>query len=257
VAVTVAMNRDLQDRFRLATVAGLGAALATWLLNGYLRFDGQDSLGTAAAGGSAFGVVGAVAVAVPYIVPREWRVLDAVFAVARRSARIRRAAYGDPSVPATPRQARAWLLRHPDDTDATRGARIWAHLVIGDLETAHRLTEQMPDEDAKDRFHGAAAEALVRLVEGGDPSLDDLRRAAGDLDDAERSEASIDIALLEALVAAADGRDWRVSLLEVRGRVERATGVVLLRWFLPIIGLIVLGALAMSFVAYAFSIVVD
>jgi hypothetical protein len=34
VAVIVAMNRDLQYRFRLAALAGLGAALGTWLLTG-------------------------------------------------------------------------------------------------------------------------------------------------------------------------------------------------------------------------------
>jgi hypothetical protein len=251
------MNRDLQDRFRLATVAGLGAALATWLLNGYLRFDGEDSLATAAAGGLAFGLVASVVVAAPYLVPREWRVLDTVFAIARRSTRIRREAYGDGSVPATPRQATAWLARHPDDTDATRGARVWAYLVLGDLEAARRLVGAMSEASAKDRFHREAAAALVRLVAGGDPSLDDVRAVAAALDDPERSEATIDIALLDALVAAADGGDWRASLLPVRDRVQRATGVVLGRWFVPIIGLTLIGALAMSLVAYGFSIVFD
>ena len=58
-------------------------------------------------------------------------------------------------------------------------------------------------------------------------------------------------------VAAAAGGDWRASLLGVRDRVERATGTVVVRWFGPVIGLILVGALAMTLVAYGFSIVVD
>jgi hypothetical protein len=53
LAVTVAMNRDLQERFRLALALGLGAALATWLLNGFLRFDAEATIGAGAAGGIA------------------------------------------------------------------------------------------------------------------------------------------------------------------------------------------------------------
>lgn len=250
------MTGDLHYRFRLATLAGLGAALATWLLNGFLRFDGTDSLGTAAAGGVAFALVATAAFAAQYLLPREWRVIETVFAVAWRSARVRRDAYGDGSVPATPRQAQAWLGRHPDDTVATRGARIWAYLVIGDLEAARRLAGRMPDASATDRFHRGAAAALVRLVEGGEPAVDDLRRLAANLDDAGRSQAEIDITLLEALVAAADGGDWRAAILTIRDRVDRATGRVFARWFGPIVALIAAGALAMTVVAAAFSEIV-
>jgi hypothetical protein len=45
--------------------------------------------------------------------------------------------------------------------------------------------------------------------------------------------------------------------LAVLDRVERATGVVLLRWFLPVVGWILIGALTMTVVAYGYSIVVD
>jgi hypothetical protein len=256
VAVTVAMNRDLQFHFRLASVVGLGAALATWLLNGYLRFDGADSFGTAAAGALAFGLVTSAAFVVPYLVPREWRVLETVFAVSRRSSRIRRQAFGDGSVPATPRQARAWLARHAEDTDATRGARVWATLVVGDLEAARDLAGRMPDSSAADRFHRATARAMVRLVEGGEPGLGDLRGAAAELDEAERTGAEIDIGLLEALVAAADGGDWRGAILALRDRVDGATGVVLVRWFLPVIALVAAGTVAMALVANAFSALV-
>jgi hypothetical protein len=256
VAVTEAMNRDLQFRFRIASVLGLGAALATWLLTGYLRFDGADSFGTAAGGAIAFGLVTTAVYVMPYVVPREWRVLETVFSVSRRSSRIRRQAFGDGSVPATPRQARAWLARHAEDTDAMRGARVWATLVVGDLEAARDLAGRMPDASAADRFHRSTAMAMVRLVEGGDPALDDLRGAAAELDDAERMGAEIDIGLLDALVAAAEGGDWRGAILALRDRVDGATGLVLVRWFLPVLGLIAAGTVAMTLVATAFSAIV-
>ena len=256
MAVTVAMNRDLQYRFRIATVVGLGAALATWLLTGYLRFDGEDSLATAAAGGLAFGLVTAAAFVAPYLVPREWGVLETAFAVARRSARMRVDAYGDGRVPANPRQARAWLARHPDDTPKTRGARVWAMLVLGDLEAARRLAGAMPDDTPLERYYGGTAGAMVRLVEGGDPRLDEVRELALELDDAGKRQAEIDIALAEALVLAADGGDWRAAILRARGRVEPAVGYVLARWFLPVGLLIAAGAVAMTLVAYGFSLIV-
>jgi hypothetical protein len=253
VAVTAAMNRDLQFRFRIACIVGLGAALATWLLNGYFRFDGAGSLLTAAAGALAFGLVTIAAFVAPYLVPREWRLLETVFAVSRRSSRVRREAFGDGSVPATPRQARAWLARHGEDTDATRGARVWAMLVVGDLEAARVLARRMPEGSATDRFHRAAARAMVRLVEGGEPGLGELHGAAAELYGAERTEAEIDIGLLEALVAAADGGDWRAAILALHDRVDAATGQVLARWFLPVIALVVVATVVMTLVAYAFS----
>lgn len=257
LAVTVAMNRDLQERFRLAMALGLGAALATWLLNGFLRFDAEATIGTGAAGGIAFGLVAMAAFTAFYVAPREWRVLDTVFAAAGRSARVRRDAFGDGSVPATPRQAGAWLARHPEDTVETRGARVWAHLVIGDMETARRVAGEMPADSPIERYHRTAAETLVALVEGGDPRTDELRRLAAELDDALRQEAEIDVALLDALVAAADGGDWRSAILAVRDRLDRATSAVLVRWFLPVVALILAGAAAMTLVAYGFSNIVD
>jgi hypothetical protein len=247
------MNRDLQFHFRVASVIGLGAALATWLLNGYFRFDGAGSFGTAAAGALAFGLVTCAAFVAPYLVPREWRVLETVFAVSRRSSRIRREAFGDGSVPATPRQAKAWLARHAEDADATRGARVWATLVVGDLEAARDLASRMPDSSAADRFHRATARAMVRLVEGGEPGLGDLRAAAAELEQAERTGAEIDIGLLDALVAAADGGDWRAPILALRDRVDGATGLVLARWFVPVIALVAAGTVAIALVANAFS----
>jgi hypothetical protein len=156
-------------------------------------------------------------------------------------------------VPATPRQGKAWLARHPDDTDATRGARVWATLVVGDLNAARDLATRMPEGSAADRFHRAAARAMVRLVEGGEPGLGELRGAAAEFGGAERTGAEIDIGLLEALVAAADGGDWRAPILALHDRVDDATGQVLARWFLPVIALVVVAAVVMTLVAYAFS----
>ena len=207
----------LPRRLRHRPRRGARDVAPQWLF----RFDGAGSLGTAAAGALAFGLVTSAAFVAPYLVPREWRVLETVFAVSRRSSRIRREAFGDGSVPATPRQAKAWLARHAEDTDATRGARVWATLVVGDLEAARDLAGRMPDSSAADRFHRATARAMVRLVEGGEPGLGDLRGAAAELDEAERTGAEIDIGLLEALVAAADGGDWRGPILALRNRAWR------------------------------------
>jgi hypothetical protein len=253
VAVTAAMNGDLQYRFRLATIAGLGAALTTWLLNGYMRFDSPDSIGTAGAGALAFGLVATAAFVVPYLVPREWRVLETLFSVARRSSRTRREAYGDGSVPATPKQATAWLARHPDDTVETRGARVWAYLVLGDLGAAQRTAARMPDASPSDRYHRVAAGALLRLVAGGEPALEDLRRAAGERDHSER-RGSTSPCSRRSSPPRMEG-DWRAAILVVRNRVGGAVGLVLVRWFLPVVGFIAAGTLAMTLIAYGVSLI--
>jgi hypothetical protein len=111
----------------------------------------------------------------------------------------------------------------------------------------------MPESSSADRFHRATATTMIRLVEGGEPGLGDLRGAAAELDEAERTGAEIDIGLLEALVAAADGGDWRGAILPIRDRVEGATGLVLTRWFLPVVALVAAGTAAMALVANALS----
>jgi len=93
-------------------------------------------------------------------------------------------------------------------------------------------------------------------VEGGEPGLGDLRGVAAQLDATERTGAEIDIGLLEALVAAADGGDWRGPILALRDRVDGATGAVLTRWFLPVLALVAAGSVAMALVALAFSSIV-
>ena len=45
-------------------------------------------------------------------------------------------------------------------------------------------------------------------------------------------------------------------MLSIRDRVERVTWLVGLRWFLPLGGMIAVGAVLMTLVAYAYSIIV-
>ena len=67
VALSDAITRDLTDRLRLAIVIGSGAAIAAWLLNGFLPFEERPTLADAALGGAAFLVVALVAFSVPLI----------------------------------------------------------------------------------------------------------------------------------------------------------------------------------------------
>jgi hypothetical protein len=139
----------------------------------------------------------------------------------------------------------------------TRGARVWASLVLGDVETAHRYATRMPSDMPSDRFHRAAATELVRFVEGAEPAFEELRARAAELDEDGRTGAAIDIGLLEALVAAANGGDWRTPILAVRDRLEGAFDLVIVRWLLPVAALIAVGALVMTLVAAAFSAIVS
>jgi hypothetical protein len=157
-------------------------------------------------------------------------------------------------VPSTPRQARAWLARHPHDDPESRGARAWAFLVLGDLESARRAVERMPGDDPPDRYRRAVSEAVLRLAEGADPALDQLRRVAAALDPAGRRQAEVDAALLEAQRVAGEGGDWRAPLLAVRPMLGGGTPArVILRLWLPSVAMLAIGAAAMTAVAYLFS----
>lgn len=250
------MNRDLQFRFRLATLAGVGAALATWLLTGYLAFDGEDSIGTAAAGGLAFGLVTSAILVAFYVVPREWRVLETVFSVAARSARTRREAYGDGAC----RQRRARRKHGCSGSRRTRPRRVglgcgrtssWGTWCQPAASPARCRTSRPPIASTAPRPRRSCGSSRVASR-----GIADLRRHAAELDGDERRQAEIDVALLEALVAAANGGDWRAPVLSIRDRVERVTWLVGLRWFLPLGGMIAVGAVLMTLVAYAYSIIV-
>ena len=114
VALSDAITRDLVYRLRLATVIGSGAAIAAWLLNGFLLFEERPTVDDAALGGVAFLVVSLIAFAFPLVrSARERHALETVYWAAGESSRRWDEAFGDGRVPANPKQALAWLASAP------------------------------------------------------------------------------------------------------------------------------------------------
>jgi hypothetical protein len=251
VALSDAITRDIRDRLRLAGILGTGATLAVWLLTGYLELSPSVGVAEAVLGGSTFFVVALITMAVPFLPARERRALEAVYWTAGESSRRWQETFGDPRVPATPRQALAWLARHPDDTDETRGARAFAKLVIGDLEEAERLVARMPAGSARQRYEREAAAAMTRLVDGRDPDIPGLHRLAADLETDERFGAEVDAGMLEGLLAAAEGRDWRPALLALRERLGDRARNVLVRVALPVVAFLAANAIVLTLASLA------
>jgi hypothetical protein len=258
VALTTAISRDLQYRARLAGVLGGGAALITWLLNGFLVLERPPTLAGAALGGAAFGIAAIVAFSAGLLVaPAKLRALEAIYSAARFSAQRFRAASGDARVPGTPGQARAWLARHPD-RDETRGARVFAQLVVGDLAAAHELAAHLPTGTAMERFNRAGSLTMIRLVEGEETDLGPMRELAAALVEADdRLLADVDIALIEGLAAAADGRDWVPLMVVLRERIgPRGDGALVRGLWLPIVALLLAGAALLSLGAYGIRLLI-
>ena len=254
VALSDAITRDLVYRFRLAGVIGTGALLAAWLLDGFLLFRGPASLVEAALGGLVFLIVALVAFAIPLISSGRMRhALETIYWVAGESARRWSEAFGDPRVPANPKQALAWLTRHPEDTEETRGARVFVKLVIGDLEAAQELVTRLPGENPADRFRRETSAAMVRMVEGADPDVEGLATMADGLpDEADRFRAHVDMAMLRGLLAAADGGDWTVPMLDLRERLGgRERGALLRLMWLPIAAMFTIAAVVITAAAFA------
>lgn len=254
VALSQAIERDLGYRFRLATVIGAGALLSVWLLDGFLLFEERPTVADAALGGLAFLVVGLVAYSFPLVrSARQRHALETVYWAAGDSSQRWAEAFGDGHVPANPKQALAWLVRHPDDTDATRGARAFAKLVVGDLVAARELVARLPDASPMDRFGREASAAMVRMVDGADPDLDRLATTATDLpDEADRFQAQVHLAMLRALLAAGDGGDWTAPMLDLRERLDgRANGALLRTMWLPVAAMLAFGAVLVTAGAYA------
>jgi hypothetical protein len=253
VALSDAITRDLMYRFRLAGVIGTGALLATWLLDGFLLFRGPPSLADAALGGLVFLIVALVAFAVPFVSSGRMRhALETVYWAASESARRWAEAFGDPRVPANPKQALAWLARHPEDTQETRGARVFVKLVIGDLVAARELVSRLPARSPADRLRRETSAAMVRLVEGGDPDVEGLTLMAEALpDEADRLHAHADMAILRGLLAAADGGDWTVPMLDLRERLGgRERGALRRLMWLPIAAMFVVAAVVITGAAF-------
>ena len=253
VALSQTIERDLADRLRLAIVIGSGSAIAAWLLNGFLLFEERPTIDDAALGGVAFLVVSLIAFAFPFARSgRERHALETVYWAAGESSRRWGEAFGDGRVPANPKQALAWLARHPEDTEATRHARVFAKLVIGDLKAARELVVRLPAGSPVDRFRRETSTAMVRMVEGEDPRVEGLATMVEGLPDEEdRFQAQVDLAVLRALLAAGDGGDWMAPLLELREGLDgRADGAIRRMW-LPVVGMLVIGAVILTAGAYA------
>ncbi len=249
VALSDAITRDLVYRFRLAVVSATGALLAAWLLNGFLLFRGPPSLAEAALGGLVFLLVELVAFAGPLVSSgRLRRALETVYWVAGESARQWGEAFGDPRVPANPKQALAWLARHPEDTEETRGARVFVKLVIGDLVAARELVTRLPTDTPADQFRRETSAAMVRMVEGADPGVEALATMADELpDEADRFRAHVDMAMLRGLLAAADGGDWTVPILDLRERLGgRERGALVRLMWMPMAAVFTIAAVVIT-----------
>ena len=259
VALSAAVSGDLQYRVRLAVTLGAGAALIAWLLNGFLLLERAPTLADAALGGGAFGIVAIVAFSVGLLgAPQRRRALEAIYWASRVSAQRYRAATGDPRVPATPAQARAWLARHPE-RDETRGPRAFAELVVGNLVAANQLAAGLPTGTPMERFERMGALAMIRLVEGQEPDLEPMRLLTRELVDADdRLHGDLDLALIEGLAAAADGRDWVPAMMALRERIgARADGALVRAVWIPILGLLLMAAALLSLGAYGIRLLVS
>lgn len=235
VALTELLRRDFIYRFRLSTLLGLGAAAITWLVLGAMTPGGMvPPLTDAALAGGVDLAVSAVAY-VLLLDGRTRRPLEAVWWLARLSSARYKAMTGDGRVPATPRAASAWLERHPA-TETTRGSRVFSQLVVGNVTAAWQEAALLPERTPLERFGRAMARGMIRYVEGQQVDMEPMREAAALLEgEQERLHAAGDVAMLEALSAIADGRDWRPVMLTYRDRLgHRADRVLIPTLWLPV-----------------------
>jgi hypothetical protein len=253
VALTDAVTAELRYRLRLGVVVGGTAALMIWILTDFFVLGGDATLAQAWLGALAFAAGSIPTFALPYLTSaRRREAMEALYWAAARSAASSKALIGEATIPATPRQALAWLERQPD-VDASRSLRVFCQLVVGNLSAAHELAARLPDAIPKQRVSRAATLELVRLVEGADPDAAALRALGGDVgDDEARRDAETGAAMLEALVAAADGTDWTPPLARLRQEAGAAGwGLLLVRAWLPLIAYLVAGSLVLGLGGYA------
>jgi hypothetical protein len=111
---------------------------------------------------------------------------------------------------------------HRVDTGDARdgGERFGIWMALGDLASARRVIEQMPEDTGSARHARASASWLVDLAAGSPADLAALRSTAAALDDpGERLEAEVEVAVDAARVEVAAGRDWKPPLVAVRERL--------------------------------------
>ena len=127
--------------------------------------------------------------------------------------------FGDAAVPRSRSAMRAFIAATPE-TPETAGERFGIWMALGDLASARRVIEQMPDDTGSARHARASATWLVDLAAGSPGDLAALRSTAAALDDPdERLEAEVEVAVDAARVEVAAGRDWKPPLVAIRERL--------------------------------------
>ena len=127
--------------------------------------------------------------------------------------------FGDAAVPRSRSAMRAFIAATPE-TPETAGERFGIWMALGDLASARRVIEQMPEDTGSARHARASATWLVDLAAGSPGDLAALRSTAAALDDPdERLEADVEVAVDAARVEVAAGRDWKPPLVAIRERL--------------------------------------
>jgi hypothetical protein len=127
--------------------------------------------------------------------------------------------FGDAAVPRSKSAMQTFIEATPE-TPETGGERFGIWMALGDLASARRVIEQMPNDTASAHHARASAGWLVDLAAGTAGDLAALRSTAAELEDAdERLEAEVELAVNAARVEVAAGRDWKPPLLAIRERL--------------------------------------
>lgn len=256
VALSELITRQTRHRLRLAMVLGAGAAIIASLLTGQFKPDAPPSASAAALVGLSFVLVSVSAFAVAHGADRRGtRAVETMYWAAIGSATRSAEITGDGRIPSTPRQAVEWLARQPD-TDQARHLRVFCQLVVGDLPAAHELASRLGSATPLERARRAASEELIRLVEGAEPDVARIRAIGGELPADDRLRTEVDATLLESLVASADGGDWAAPLIRLRAHIGAAAdGILLRRYWLPIIVALVAGGVLLALGTYGIHVV--
>jgi len=137
------------------------------------------------------------------------------------------ALFGDLPVPRTSPAMRLFVDGTPE-TPETAGERFGILMALGELDAARRVIGQMPESSPRERHMRSTAGWLVDFIDAKDGPLEPLWMSAATIDDpAERLEAEVELAVSEARIALATGRDWMTPLAAVRERLGREPARIL------------------------------
>lgn len=134
--------------------------------------------------------------------------------------------FGSQPIPRTESRMRAFLETVPH-TPATAGERFGLSIGLLDLDGARAALADMTDATAGDRYARTSAAWLVDFIGGTTGLLEPLESLIGAIEDPDdRIAASVELAVMRARVALADGQDWRVPLATVRPQLGTAPAPV-------------------------------